>query len=312
MKIRVGTRGSKLALKQTGEVLRMLRDLDPGLTFELVVIRTTGDKILDSPLSRIGSKGLFVKEIEEALLRGEIDMAVHSMKDLPTTLPQGLTIGAIPKRLDPRDVLISRDGRTLEDLPEGCLIGTSSLRRRVQLKGILPGCEVVPLRGNLDTRIRKLKEGQCDAIVVALSGLLRLGIGDVRFQVLPEDLVIPAPGQGALAVECRSDWPLRDVLCGLHDPKSSREVLCERAFLEEMGGGCQVPLGALAREEGGIIVLKAMVAGVEGGRIIKGEDKGTDPVALGRALARRLKDEGAGEILKEVYGDAERGLLPSL
>ena len=154
MKIRVGTRGSKLALKQTEEVLRMLRDLDPGLTFELVVIRTTGDKILDSPLSRIGSKGLFVKEIEEALLRGEIDMAVHSMKDLPTALPQGLIIGAIPKRLDPRDVLISRDGRTLEDLPEGCLIGTSSLRRRVQIKGILPGCEVVPLRGNLDTRIR--------------------------------------------------------------------------------------------------------------------------------------------------------------
>ncbi len=312
MRIKVGTRGSKLALRQTEEVLKMMGDLDPGLTFEVVVIRTTGDRVQDSPLSKIGSKGLFVKEIEEALLRGEIDMAVHSMKDLPTTLPPGLTIGAIPKRLDPRDVLISRDGSPLEDLPEGCLIGTSSLRRRVQIKGILPGCEVIPLRGNLDTRIRKLKEGRCDAIVVALSGLLRLEIKDVKFQVLPEDLMIPAPGQGALAVECRSDWPLRDVLCGLNDPKSSREVLCERAFLEEMGGGCQVPLGALAREEGGQIVLRAMVAEVEGGRILRGEERGTDPVVLGRALARRLKEEGAEEILKEVYGDAERGLLPPL
>jgi len=295
MKIRVGTRGSVLALRQTEEVIRALKSVWPSLEFELVVIKTTGDKVIDTPLFKIGSKGLFVKEIEEALLEGRIDIAVHSLKDLPTKLPSGLTIGSIPKRLDPRDVLILSKG-------EGRRIGTSSLRRMVQLKRLFPEFEVIPIRGNLDTRLRKLERGEVDGLVVALAGLLRLNfeVKEMRFL----DQLIPAPGQGALAVECREDFKLRDLLREINDPLSERAVFCERAFLMEMGGGCQVPLGALAECEGKEVKLKAFVSSLDGERYFYGEYKGEDPIEVGRSLAERLRKQGAEGVLRGLYEGA--------
>ena len=235
-----------MALRQAEEVKDLLLQLHPGLEVELVKIRTTGDKITEAPLARIGSKGIFVKEIEEALLRGEIDLAVHSMKDLPTRLPPGLTIGAVPPREDPRDALVSRDGRHLHELPPGVKIGTSSLRRRVQLLRIKASWQIVPLRGNLDTRLRKLREGEVEAIVVASAGLRRLGLQHQARQLLPPELLLPAAGQGALAVECREGDGVMELLGPLNHPQTALEVRAERAFLERMGGGCQVPMGALA------------------------------------------------------------------
>ncbi len=292
MKIRVGTRGSVLALRQTEEVMRALKAVWPFMEFELMVIKTTGDKVMDTPLFKIGSKGLFVKEIEEALLEGRIDLAVHSLKDLPTKLPPGLTIGAIPKRLDPRDVLILPEG-------EGRRIGTSSLRRMVQLRRLFPHFEVISIRGNLDTRLRKLKRGEVDGLVVALAGLLRLNLEVEGIKVLDE--LIPAPGQGALAVECREDSPFMDLLKEVSDPSSEKAVFCERAFLMEMGGGCQVPLGAFAECEGKEVKIKAFVSSFDGKRYFYGEHKGEDPVEVGRFLAKLLKGQGAEEVLRELY-----------
>jgi len=301
MKIRVGTRGSVLALRQTEEVIRALKSVWPSLEFELVVIKTTGDKVVDTPLFKIGSKGLFVKEIEEALLEGRIDIAVHSLKDLPTKLPSGLTIGAVTKRLDPRDVLILPKG-------EGKRIGTSSLRRMVQLKRLFPEFEVIPIRGNLDTRLRKLERGEVDGLVVALAGLLRLNfeVKEMRFL----DQLIPAPGQGALAVECREDFKLRDLLREINDPLSERAVFCERAFLMEMGGGCQVPLGAFAECGEKEVKLKAFVSSLDGERYFYGEYKGEDPIEVGSSLAKLLKQQGAEEVLKGLYEGT--GFLSSL
>jgi len=292
MKIRVGTRGSVLALRQTEEVMRALKAVWPFMEFELMVIKTTGDKVMDTPLFKIGSKGLFVKEIEEALLEGRIDLAVHSLKDLPTKLPPGLTIGAIPKRLDPRDVLILPEG-------EGRRIGTSSLRRMVQLRRLFPHFEVISIRGNLDTRLRKLKRGEVDGLVVALAGLLRLNLEVEGIKVLDE--LIPAPGQGALAVECREDSPFMDLLKEVSDPSSEKAVFCERAFLMEMGGGCQVPLGAFAECEGKEVKIKAFVSSFDGKRYFYGEHKGEDPMEVGRFLAKLLKGQGAEEVLRELY-----------
>ncbi len=301
MKIRVGTRGSVLALRQTEEVIRALKSVWPSLEFELVVIKTTGDKVIETPLFKMGSKGLFVKEIEEALLEGRIDIAVHSLKDLPTKLPSGLTIGAVTKRLDPRDVLILPKG-------EGKRIGTSSLRRMVQLKRLFPEFEVIPIRGNLDTRLRKLERGEVDGLVVALAGLLRLNfeVKEMRFL----DQLIPAPGQGALAVECREDFKLRDLLREINDPLSERAVFCERAFLMEMGGGCQVPLGAFAECGEKEVKLKAFVSSLDGERYFYGEYKGEDPIEVGSSLAKLLKQQGAEEVLKGLYEGT--GFLSSL
>lgn len=308
MKVKVGTRGSKLALRQTELCLSLLKEAEPALEFEVLVIRTTGDRVQDWPLSQLGGKGVFVREIEEALLRREIDLAVHSMKDLPTVLPEGLVVGAIPPREDPRDVVISRGGVPWEELPQGAVVGTSSLRRMVQLRRLMPGASVKPIRGNLDTRLRKLAEGY-DAIVVALSGLLRLGV-DVRYQVLGEDQMLPAPGQGALAIECREDWPLREVLTRVHHEQSAKEVLCERAFLREMGGGCQVPIAARARCREGMVEIKGLVASLDGERVVEGEAKGEDPEVVGKELAFILRARGASEILEEMHG--RKGLLRPL
>lgn len=301
MKIRVGTRGSVLALRQTEEVIRALKSVWTSLEFELVVIKTTGDKVIDTPLFKIGSKGLFVKEIEEALLEGRIDIAVHSLKDLPTKLPSGLTIGAVTKRLDPRDVLILPKG-------EGKRIGTSSLRRMVQLKRLFPEFEVIPIRGNLDTRLRKLERGEVDGLVVALAGLLRLNFEVKGMRLL--DQLIPAPGQGALVVECREDFKLRDLLREINDPLSERAVFCERAFLMEMGGGCQVPLGAFAECGEKEVKLKAFVSSLDGERYFYGEYKGEDPIEVGSSLAKLLKQQGAEEVLKGLYEGT--GFLSSL
>lgn len=302
MKLRVGTRASKLALIQAEEVIEALKSVEPRLRAEVVKIKTTGDKLLDAPLSRIGQKGVFVKEIEEALLEGRIDLAVHSMKDLPTKLPDGLVVGAVPKRLDPRDVLLLKEG-----LPwppgdgVGLKVGTSSLRRQAQLKALWPSLEVLPLRGNLDTRLKKLKEGGYDLIVVAMAGLMRL-LGGIPHGVRAvfEDRMLPAPGQGALAVECVEGSPYMELLSAIEDPKSAKEVLAERSFLEEMGGGCQVPLGVLARCEGEKVVLRAAVFSLGGKGSFEGAEEGVDPVEVGRKLARTLKAKGAIQLLEEV------------
>lgn len=303
MKLRVGTRASRLALIQTEEVIRALRSIEPRLQAEVVKIRTTGDKLLDSPLSRIGQKGVFVKEIEEALLQGAIDIAVHSMKDLPTKLPDGLMVGAVPKRLDPRDVLLLKEELNWPPIDgERLKVGTSSLRRKAQLQALWPSLEVVSLRGNLDTRLIKLKDGGYDLIVVALSGLIRLFGGiPSGVKAVFEERILPAPGQGALAVECKEGSPFLELLSAIEDPQSAKEVLAERCFLEEMGGGCQVPLGALARCEGERVVLRAAVFSPEGKRSFSGEMGGFNPVEVGRSLAQALKAQGAEEVLKEVY-----------
>lgn len=302
MKVRVGTRASRLALLQAEEVIRALKSVEPRLEAEVVKIRTTGDKLLDAPLSRIGQKGVFVKEIEEALLQGAIDIAVHSMKDLPTKLPQGLVVGAVPRRLDPRDVLLLKEGLFWPPGDgKGLRVGTSSLRRKVQLQAFWPSLEVLPLRGNLDTRLKKLHKGDYDLIVVAMAGLIRL-LGGIPpgFKAVFEDRMLPAPGQGALAVECLEGSPLLELLSAIEDPQSAREVLAERSFLEEMGGGCQVPLGVLARCEGEKVVLRAVVFSLEGKRAFEGVKEGVDPVEVGRGLAKALKAQGAEGVLEEI------------
>lgn len=294
-----------MALRQAEEVKDLLLQLHPGLEVELVKIRTTGDKITEAPLARIGSKGIFVKEIEEALLRGEIDLAVHSMKDLPTRLPPGLTIGAVPPREDPRDALVSRDGRYLHELSPGVKIGTSSLRRRVQLLRIKASWQIVPLRGNLDTRLRKLREGEVEAIVVASAGLRRLGLQHRARQLLPPELLLPAAGQGALAVECREGDGVMELLGPLNHPQTALEVRAERAFLERMGGGCQVPMGALARSVQGQVRLRGMVSSLDGRRFFVGEEEGLGAEEVGRRLAERLLREGAEKVLEEIYAEGE-------
>ncbi len=303
--IRVGTRGSKLALAQTNWVIQKIKDQYPGLQVEVTVIKTKGDKILDVPLAKVGGKGLFVKEIEEALLREEIDLAVHSMKDVPTELPDGLDIAIIPERESPFDVLISRQGVGVAELPPGATVGTSSLRRTAQLRARRPDLRIENLRGNLDTRLRKLFEGLYDAIVVAEAGLLRLGLGDtprVRFSV--EDM-LPAIGQGALAIEVRlRDEELLEGLAFLHHEETAVAVAAERAFLKRLGGGCQVPLAAYARFEGEQLVVEALIADPSGEPLLRDKRVGgpTEAARMGEELAEDLLARGGKDILEKVYG----------
>ena len=304
-KIVVGTRGSKLALAQTNWVISKIRERYPHLEIETRIIKTKGDKITDVPLAKVGGKGLFVKEIEEALLRGEVDLAVHSMKDVPTELPEGLEIAVIPARESPYDVLIAREGHRLESLPPGARVGTSSLRRRAQLRAARADLKVENLRGNLDTRLRKLKEGLYEAIVVAEAGLLRLGLGEIERERLKPQVMLPAIGQGALAIEVRQeDEELKEALAFLHHEETAFCVAAERAFLAALGGGCQVPLAAHATLEGEEIVLEALIADPDGEKILR--ERGKAPVAaaeeLGRSLAEELLAQGGREILSKVYG----------
>ncbi|MFZ8863073.1 MAG: hydroxymethylbilane synthase [Thermocrinis sp.] len=299
--LRLGTRKSKLALWQANFVKEKLEAL--GCEVEIVPIATTGDKILDAPLAKIGGKGLFVKEIENALLAGEIDLAVHSLKDVPITIPEGLTLSAITEREEPYDVLISRNGKKLEDLPSGAVVGTSSLRRQVQIKRRRRDLKVEILRGNVDTRLRKLKEGLYDAIVLAYAGVKRMGLSGEISQVL-EDF-IPAVGQGSLAIETRAeDERVINFVKVLNHQESWLRAVCERAFLKELQGGCQVPIGAYAWIEGDRIKIKGFISDLEGERFLEGYEEGglQEAEEVGKRLAQRLLREGGEEILKEIYG----------
>lgn len=305
----VGTRESNLARTQTEQVIERLRELSIMLGtpchFETRFIRTKGDQILNVTLSKVGGKGLFVKEIEQALLDGEIDLAVHSMKDLPFELPEGLTIGAVPKREDVRDVLISRNHLSLDQLPAGAVVGTSSLRREAQLRHLRPDLVVRPLRGNIDTRLRKLEEGEVDAILLAAAGLVRMGWSERITQYLEPDHMIPAVGQGALAVECREgDTFIRHLLSHLQHEETAHAVRAERAFLGALEGSCQVPIGAWATRvktgEEMQWLLTGMIGSPDGSRIIRMQQAGKDPDSVGIELAQAMLDHGADEILTRV------------
>ncbi|QER41942.1 hydroxymethylbilane synthase [Thermodesulfobacterium sp. TA1] len=301
MEIRVGTRGSKLALAQTEWVIARLKKVFPDLTFEKVIIKTTGDKILDAPLSKIGGKGLFVKEIEEALLRGEIDLAVHSLKDVPSFLAEGLEISCIPERESPFDVWVS--DYAFSELPPNSKVGTSSLRRMTQLKKLRKDLEILPLRGNVDTRLRKWREGQYAGIVLAEAGLKRLSLS-IEYTRFTIDELIPAVGQGALAIETRKDdLKIKTFLSALHHKPTEICIRAERAFLKTLEGGCQVPLGAYAWLEGDELFMVGFISDLEGERFYKYKEKGDpqNPEALGERLAKHLLSLGGDKILAEIY-----------
>ncbi len=302
--LRIGTRGSQLALWQANWIKETLVRKNPDLDVEIVKIKTTGDKILDVPLAKVGGKGLFVKEIETALLDNSVDLAVHSMKDVPTLLPDGLKIVAISEREDPRDVIISKEGRTLAQLQEGARIGTSSLRRQAQLAGYRPDLVMEPLRGNINTRLKKLRDGQYDAIVLAHAGVKRLGWEGEVTQVLDTDIMLPAIGQGALGIEARGDDPgtLERILF-LNHSETSLCVRAERAFLHRLEGGCQVPIAAYATTDNGTVTLTGLVAGVDGEKLIRMEVRSDEASAeeAGLELAEQILDSGGREILEEIY-----------
>lgn len=303
----LGTRGSKLALQQSQWVQARLQELAPDVTISLKQIHTSGDKILDVPLAKIGGKGLFVKEIEDALLNKEIDLAVHSMKDVPTSLPEGLAILCVPPREDPRDALISRDGRSLDQLPSGARIGTSSLRRQALLLHRRPDFVIDMLRGNLDTRLRKLREGQFDAIILAAAGLRRLGWEQEITEYLATDLSLPAIAQGALGIEARQDDRFVAELLARFEHRPTRiTVTAERALLHRLEGGCQVPIAAHALLEDKRVTLDGLVASVDGRRMVRHQIQGDASEArqLGTQLAERLLADGGEEILNAIYGRA--------
>jgi len=302
---KVGTRRSMLALTQTKWVVEQLKKQVPEAEFELKEIVTKGDRILDVTLSKVGGKGLFVKEIEQSLLDGETDFAVHSLKDMPAELPDGLVIGAIPKRVDPRDVLLSREGRKLDELPQGALIGTSSLRRAAQLLAYRPDLRIESVRGNIDTRIRKLTEGNFDAIVLAAAGLERVNWEGEVTQYLPVEISLPAVGQGALAIECRADdEETLALLKRLDDEPTRLAVSAERTFLHKLQGGCQVPIAAYATVDAGRITLTGLVGSPDGKKICKCTVVGSDPREVGKQAADEVLRQGAGEILAAVLEES--------
>lgn len=298
-----------LALQQSGMMKAALEKLWPDIRVELEVIRTTGDKITDVPLAKVGGKGLFVKEIEDALLDGSVDLAVHSMKDVPAVLPEGLEIGAVPEREDPRDALIIRRGKDVSDLPNGAVIGTSSLRRAAQILTMRPDFEIRMLRGNLETRLRKLDEGQYDAIILATAGLRRMGWQDRITVFLDPAEFIPAIGQGALGIEVRSgDERVRNILKPLDHPESAAAVRAERSLLKELEGGCQVPIGGHARIFGDTVELVGLVASLDGKQVFRAHGKApvSEAVELGKKVAAELLASGAKRILDEVYNSANQ------
>ena len=301
LKLRIGSRGSQLALWQANHIAALLRAREYGV--EIEIIHTTGDKITDVALAKVGTKGMFTKEIEEALAAGQVDLAVHSLKDLPTELPPGFEIAAITERQDPRDAFCSRLYSRIEDLPQGARVGTSSLRRQAQLKAIRADLDVHPLRGNIDTRLRKLEEGEYDAIVLAAAGLQRLGKTELVKQVIPANVMCPAAGQGALAIEIRAgDGRMRNELSFLDDAAARAATTCERALLNRMGGGCQVPIGAFAELRQGKLHLESVVADPEGTKVLRDSRDGNDPVKLGNDAGEALLARGGDEILAAVYG----------
>lgn len=304
MIFKIGTRGSKLALAQSEWIKEKIEERHTDVRVELVMIKTTGDKILDSPLSKIGGKGLFVKEIEEALLNKHIHMAVHSMKDVPAELPDELMLCSFPEREDPRDAFISLKDKSIENLPQGSTVGTSSLRRSAQLLHMRSDLDIIALRGNVDTRLRKLESRDVRAIILAAAGLKRLGLADRITSIIPSEQVLPAIGQGALGLEVRrDDHETISLLDFLNHEPTEITVCAERAFLKKLEGGCQVPIAAFAVLNANIVHLRGMVAELDGSRIIRDEISGNTHQAeeIGINLAKRLLDAGAGDILSSIY-----------
>ncbi|MBR9982143.1 MAG: hydroxymethylbilane synthase [Desulfatitalea sp.] len=305
--LRIGTRGSQLALWQAHWVRKAVLDQQPDAVVALEILKTQGDKILDVPLAQVGGKGLFVKEIEEALLDGRIDLAVHSMKDMPAELPVGLCVAAIPRRENPLDAFVSNNYGSLDDLPQGARVGTSSLRRGAQILHHRPDLVIVPLRGNVDTRLKKLETDDLDAIVLASAGLTRLGLANHITTRLDTGTMLPAVGQGALCIEARdADAPVMDLLSALDHQASHMAVVAERAFLRRLEGGCQVPLAAYATLDQGLLTITGLVAELDGSRVIKSSLQGPPETAepLGRQLAEQLLDRGAGDILERLQAHA--------
>ena len=305
-RLRIGSRGSQLALWQANHISALLSAR--GHEVEIGIIHTTGDKITDVALAKVGTKGMFTKEIEEALAAGNVDLAVHSLKDLPTELPPGFEIAAITERQDPRDAFCSVRFSSFEELPQRARVGTSSLRRQAQLKAIRPDLDIHPLRGNVDTRLRKLEQGEYDAVILASAGLKRLGKTQLIQQIIPAEVMCPAAGQGALGIEIRKgDAATRQHLEFLNDPAARAATTCERALLNRLGGGCQVPIGAFAEMRDGKLHLDAIVADPDGSKLLRESRDGdlNDPEKLGNDVGETLLGRGGVEILEAVYG---RGL----
>lgn len=307
-KIIVGSRQSNLALTQTNWVINQLKKAGVQNEFEVKKIVTKGDRILDVTLSKVGGKGLFVKEIEQALYDQEIDFAVHSMKDMPAVLPPGLVISSIPEREDHRDALISKNAVPLKDLKEGAIVGTSSLRRAAQILATRPDIEIKWIRGNIETRIKKLHEEDYDAIILAVSGLKRVGLSeDLITEYIEPEVCVPAVGQGALAIECREDdGEVRHLLAKINDEYTTRTVTAERTYLHLLEGGCQIPIGGFAHLEDKDIVLTALVGTPDGKTIIKEIVRGQDPEMVGKEAADKLLQRGAKEIVEQVKEELEQ------
>lgn len=300
--LRIGTRGSALALAQASWVKRQVEEHEPSLAVELRVIKTSGDRFLDTPIQNIGGKGVFTKEIEDALLRQEIDLAVHSLKDLPTRLPLGLALAAIPAREEARDVLVTRDGSTLAELAAAARVGTGSLRRRAQLLHYRSDLSVLALRGNIDTRLKKLDAGEFDALVMAAAGLRRIGRADRIGEYLADEICVSAVAQGALGLEARSDGNVREHLAFLNDTATCAEIAAERALLDRLNGGCHVPIGARARVAGEQISMIGVVASPDGKNLCRSEILGSvkEAADLGKRLAEQLLERGAGQLLANI------------
>ncbi len=301
--IRIGTRGSQLALYQAKKVKATLENLFPGLQVELEIIKTKGDKILDVALSKIGDKGLFTKEIENALIDGSVDLAVHSLKDLPTTLPEGLKLGAVLERGEFRDALVSKGGKKLSELGAGDVVATSSLRRQAGLMKMNNQIIIKDIRGNVNSRLQKMEDGYCDAMIMAAAGLQRLGLEKYITEIIDPEIIVPAVSQGAIAIEIRMNDPEVEILMEkINHPETWNAITAERAFLAHLQGGCQVPLGCFSKVENGILTMKGFVASVDGSQFINetisGEiSKGTE---LGVEMAEKMLGKGALEILSQI------------
>ena len=305
--LRIATRKSPLALWQANFVSAQLKHFHPELQVELVTMTTQGDKILDTPLAKVGGKGLFVKELETGMLEGRADIAVHSMKDVPVDFPAGLHLAVICEREDPRDAIVSNMYSSLDDLPQGARLGTSSLRRQSQIAAIRPDLKIIDLRGNVNTRLKKLDDGEYDAIILAAAGLLRLEFQERITQFIGTDVCLPAIGQGAVGIECRTDDArVHNLIAPLNDNKTQIRVLAERAMNERLQGGCQVPIAGYAEFEKGLIMMRGLVGQVDGKKIIRGDIAGPAENAeeLGIVLAEDLLSRGADKILKELYNNS--------
>ena len=302
-KLVVGSRRSKLAMTQSRQFIDSLKKIDPSLEIEIKEIVTKGDQIVDKQLSKVGGKGLFVKEIENELYSHEIDMAIHSLKDVPSVISEGLTLGCIPDRENPFDAYVSNDHVALEDLPEGSIVGTSSLRRGAQIKAKYPHVEIKWIRGNIDTRLQKLQDEDYDAIILAAAGLKRMGRSDdIVTSYLDKETLVPAIGQGALGIECRSDdQELLDLLNQVHNQNVADCVTAERTFLKQMDGSCQVPIGGYAtKDEDGTIEFTGLIMSTDGKERYQHTARGKDPVQLGQEVSQVLKDQGAYEIIRKL------------